>query len=384
MVCREGAMWRRGRAFSPLRAELKRRLLPSDVGCEVFTNAAPLVEASRVAVARFEPRARRLAGLYGSWAMGKRTRAIARTGARVAAGADVIVACTGVAVEAFQAAGSAGALRVLECPSAHPRSLRRMLQEERSLEPAFADFLGPEADPPSAFLEEVDREVSVSDILLVGSRYAAETYVAEGVSPSRIRVVPFGVDTDIFSLAPKLEKETGDARFVVLFVGQLTQRKGISYLLEAFRAFSQRHTDVQLTLLGRPLADLRPILGNAERVAHRPARARADLPAVYQAADVFVLPSLSEGMGLVVLEAMACGLPVICTPNGPGEVVRDGIDGSIVPIRDAAAIDSALEELYSRPELRVSMGRSARNRAQEFAWDKYTDRVLEATMATER
>jgi glycosyltransferase involved in cell wall biosynthesis len=96
---------------------------------------------------------------------------------------------------------------------------------------------------------------------------------------------------------------------------------------------------------------------------------------MYRSADVFVFQTLIEGMPLVVLEAMACGLPVIVTANGPAGIVRDGIDGFIIPERDEEALCDRLEHLYRRPELRVEMGRQAARRAAEFGWNAYTARA---------
>jgi glycosyltransferase involved in cell wall biosynthesis len=110
---------------------------------------------------------------------------------------------------------------------------------------------------------------------------------------------------------------------------------------------------------------------------HVPHLTRPALAQQYRESDVFVFPTLLEGMGLVVLEAMACGLPVIVTANGPGDIVRDGIDGYVVPIRDEAAIVDRLERLYANPALRVEMGRNARRRSLEFGWGQYTSKVTE-------
>ena len=117
---------------------------------------------------------------------------------------------------------------------------------------------------------------------------------------------------------------------------------------------------------------LRPYAHLFEHIAHQTRPALAEM---YRASDVFVLPTLVEGMGLVVLEAMACGLPVIVTANGPGDIVRDGIDGFVIPERDEDAVCDRLEHLYRHPELRVEMGRRAAQRAREFDWNAYTGKV---------
>jgi glycosyltransferase involved in cell wall biosynthesis len=105
---------------------------------------------------------------------------------------------------------------------------------------------------------------------------------------------------------------------------------------------------------------------------------RVELREIYRQADVFVFPTLVEGMGIVVLEAMASGLPVITTPNGPGDIVRDGVDGFLVPPRDVDAIVERLERLRADPQLRQEMARNARIRAQEFTWDAYRKKTVVA------
>ena len=97
----------------------------------------------------------------------------------------------------------------------------------------------------------------------------------------------------------------------------------------------------------------------------------------YSWADVFLLPSLCEGSATVIYEALAHGLPVICTPN-TGSVVRDGMDGFIVPIRDAATTAARLEQLAGDRELRTWMGANARQRASEFTVAAYGRRLLAA------
>jgi glycosyltransferase involved in cell wall biosynthesis len=99
--------------------------------------------------------------------------------------------------------------------------------------------------------------------------------------------------------------------------------------------------------------------------------------AEFRRADVFVLPTLCEGMAMVHLEAMACGVPVITTPNC-GSVVRDGVDGFIVPIRAPPAIADKVELLLTDRELRARMGRGARARAREFTWARYGERLIGA------
>ena len=96
----------------------------------------------------------------------------------------------------------------------------------------------------------------------------------------------------------------------------------------------------------------------------------------YRESHVFVLPTLVEGMPLVVLEAMACGLPVITTACGPAGIVRDGIDGFIIPERSDEAVCEKLELLYRDRERCQAMGRNAARRAQAFSWQAYAEGVM--------
>jgi glycosyltransferase involved in cell wall biosynthesis len=97
----------------------------------------------------------------------------------------------------------------------------------------------------------------------------------------------------------------------------------------------------------------------------------------FRRADLFVLPTLAEGMALVHLEAMACGVPVITTPNC-GSVVRDGLEGFIVPIRDPRALADRTQQLLEDRDLRQRMGAAARKRARDYTWARYGERLLSA------
>ena len=104
---------------------------------------------------------------------------------------------------------------------------------------------------------------------------------------------------------------------------------------------------------------------------------RSQVQEEFHQADIFVLPTLADSFGLVHLEAMACGVPVITTPHC-GAVVRDGVDGFIVPIRDAVALADRIQQLLEDRPLRNQMGASAKLRAKEFTWARYGERLLAA------
>ncbi|MBC7939095.1 MAG: glycosyltransferase family 4 protein [Chitinophagaceae bacterium] len=294
--------------------------------------------------------------------------AVAGDGQKFASAVQCVVAYEGFALPAFKAARAAGRGRLLlNYPVAHHRARRRIRSEENRREPGFAPTWPGFDDWGPGHEERLDREIALADVVLLGSQFAADSFVAEGIPPDKLAVVPYGVDQRVFR--PASQASTSERPFKVIYAGQLTQRKGIAYLLRAYAAF--RKPDTELTLVGDVVGSREPLRPFADHFTHVPHQTRPALAQRYREASVFVLPTLMEGMPLVVLEAMACGLPVVVTPNGPAGIVRDGVDGFIVPERDPGAIAHCLQRLYDDPGLRARMGRNAATRALEFSWDVY-------------
>ena len=209
------------------------------------------------------------------------------------------------------------------------------------------------------------RDVMLADKILVPSDHIAGELIRRGTPEERLTVIPYAADTNRFK--PNLGKTfTNSCTF--LFAGGITQRKGIKYLLEAWRQV--RRPGWTLQLLGALPRDPGPLQPYLSEVDHLGQVGHTEMPARMAAADVFVFPSLFEGSAVVTYEALACGLPSIVTPNA-GSVVRDGLDGLIVPVRDVNALAEAMVRLGSNPELRATMAASARSRAEAFDWPRY-------------
>jgi glycosyltransferase involved in cell wall biosynthesis len=285
--------------------------------------------------------------------------------------ANCIVAYQGFGLESFSSLALGDQVKqVLNYPIAHHREHRRMWAEESLREPDFASTWVGFGHWPSGYEQELDDEIERADAILVGSSYARNTFLAAGVAAEKLKTIPYGVDLQIFAPAEvPLQRD----RFEVVFAGQLSQRKGISYLLRGYRKFQR--PDTRLTLIGEMIGPATPFQPFSNLFRYVPHLTRPELADMYRGADVFAFPTLLEGMGLVVLEAMACGIPVIVTDHGPGDIVRDGIDGFVVPIRDEDAICERLQVLYEDPDLRARMGRNARQRALSLSWGRYTSEV---------
>ena len=210
------------------------------------------------------------------------------------------------------------------------------------------------------------RDIALADRILVPSAHIAGELVRHGTPRERISVIPYAADTRRFR--PDRGRTPSAATCAFLFAGGITQRKGIKYLLEAWRLVARPGWTLQL--LGALPSDPGPLTGYLGEVEHLGRVGHAEMPAKMAAADVFVFPSLFEGSAVVTYEALACGLPSIVTPSA-GSVVRDGADGLIVPPRDVPALAAAMVRLGSDADLRSRMALSARTRAEAFDWPRY-------------
>jgi len=197
-------------------------------------------------------------------------------------------------------------------------------------------------------------------------------------------VVPNGVGPEFFAHPEPLEGWKGEGP-TVLFVGRLEPRKGLEYLVRAFLRLKPGFGGLRLLVVGRDDRNQRD-----KAMAMVPPRLRpdlvflgvvpqADLPGCYAAADVFCAPSLGgESFGIVLAEAMAVGLPVVCSDiGGYRDLVRDGTDGLLVPPGDAEALAAALAGLLDNPARLAAMGQAAAAAARRYAWEVVAGEVAE-------
>jgi glycosyltransferase involved in cell wall biosynthesis len=256
------------------------------------------------------------------------------------------------------------------------REERLVLEREAEESPDFFPlYLGDGALDTEELAWLHDRrlqDLELADRILVPSDHLAERLAHYGTPRAKVTVVPYAADTRRFQPDPA-KKHGADCTF--LFAGGVTQRKGIKYLLEAWRRV--RRPGWRLQLLGalpRELGPLRDYLGEVE---HLGSVAHGEVAGRMAAADVFVFPSLFEGSAVVTYEALASGLPSIVTPAA-GSVIRDGVEGFLVQPRDVEGLAERMERLGSDPRLREAMSSAARAKALEFGWSRYHAAVVEA------
>jgi glycosyltransferase involved in cell wall biosynthesis len=227
--------------------------------------------------------------------------------------------------------------------------------------------------PSERTIDQELAEYDSTDFIAVPSSFVATTFVGRGVSPAKLLVNPYGVDTSFFAAAHSPQPNTTKGGIRVLHVGRVCARKGVHYLADAV----SRVPGARLTFVGSVDFDLQRLPGNQQQATVVGAVPGPELPHWYRQADVFCLLSIEEGLALVTLQAMAMGLPVIATPNtGAEELIEDGVHGFIVPARDPGAAAARLQQLADDPDLRREMGNRARARIVEgFDWAHYGDRA---------
>src|SRR5262249_17888295 len=182
-------------------------------------------------------------------------------------------------------------------------------------------------------------EYSAADVVTVPSRFCVSSFVEMGVPSEKLRKVVYGVDLSRFR---KIADPPRD-RFEVLFVGQVSFRKGVPYLLEAFSTL--KHPHKRLRIVGAMQPEMKIFLQekHLENVEFLGALPQPDLIPLMSASHVLVLPSIEDGLGLVLGQAMACGCPIICSTNtGGGGLLSAGQGGFVVAVRGAAAITPRL------------------------------------------
>jgi glycosyltransferase involved in cell wall biosynthesis len=282
---------------------------------------------------------------------------------------DVVHSVMAFASEPFEYAERTGALKVLDASNSHPTSFYGFWQRELDVwNPGTRVAL------PRRIFFRANREIERADLVLCASNYVRDTMLYNGIPESKLAVNPFGADLAVFSPRVRLPEKP---RF--LFVGLLTVRKGIQYLMPAFEKLKKEHPEAELIVCGGLYPDFRELFPRWQHLfTYHRGLPHPELSALMRSCTALVFPSIEEGFARVIAEAMASGLPVIATHNsGASTVVEHGREGFIVPARSIDEVYRAMKELILRPDLCESMGRAAAERMQTGSWNDYGRRLGE-------
>lgn len=244
-----------------------------------------------------------------------------------------------------------------------------------------------ESDLRISVEQEVMREST--DILVLTRAEKMDLENLYGISPEKVSVISAGVDTDIFYPVPKLKARVGlglPDKEMVMYAGRVEPIKGLDILLDSFKILNETR-DVHLVVVGGSLSGDRELdalrqrskqLGILEKITFTGSVNQSELGRYYSAADVFVLPSHYESFGLVALEAMACGTPVVASRvGGIPSFVDDGETGYLITWRSAEPFADRIEMLLENLDLRNFMSESARVKANSMNWSTVAAEVAD-------
>lgn len=351
-----------------LRGSLRRRYCPG-------------LPSSRVVSVWWELLRSKASSYWGSRVGDDRIGALAGQLARRHGGG--ILAYSYYGYSAFRGYGAGPLPKILFQLHPHPLTVRRILEEEVGTNPGCWASLSRELEMamPQHRLQQLAEEPLLADLCIVASGYTRDTLIENGCDPNKIHVVPYGVDSVRFS--PPERPPVGPLR--VLFVGQIVQRKGLMYLLEAWRRLSLH--DSSLIVAGRGEVDPAVLAALSEcegSVELRRNVSSSELHQLYRTSHVCCVPSLAEGFGLVYLESLACGTPVIATSHtGAADIINQGQEGFIVQPRNSEELTACLAWCYDHPDELAAMRMPARHLAESYSWSRFRRGVVQVVADAE-
>jgi len=282
---------------------------------------------------------------------------------------DFYVAWGGYADDSMKKAKKLGVTIVVERGSTHPLYAHSILENE---------FKKNNLAYGLAYKNLLDFDLNTieqADYVFVPSSFVKRTFVKYGVPEHKILVNHYGVDLLEFK---QIEKE--DNIFRVIFCGNLSIQKGSHYLLQSIFELNLKY--FEFWHIGGISNEMKPFIKKykSDKIIYKGVYPQNELYKLYSQGNVFCIPSLQEGMAMVQLQAMACGLPLISSTNTGGDdlITKDGEEGFVIPIRSANAIKCKIQYLYDNQDICKEMGQKAKKRVSDgFTWDDYGDRYVE-------
>ena len=269
----------------------------------------------------------------------------------------------------------------------HPQSgcVKEILQDEIDKNPAAKKTILEETEfrYSKKQLDDSVREVELSDFAVGASTFTLKTLIKQGMAENCVHMAPYGVNIKDFK--PRRDfRKIDKMRF--LFVGSFSQRKGISYLLQAFKELENEGENISLTMAGRGIMDYDLVksyeLKCLETHVNLPLEKLVEL---MQESDVFVFPSICEGFGLVLIQAMATGMPLITTYNTSGpDFIEEGKDGFLIEAQDVEAIKNKVRYFLQNPDEVKRMGQNAILKSKDFTWERFSAEIIKSVDEAEK
>lgn len=264
-------------------------------------------------------------------------------------------------------ASQANKIFILDQSTTHPLAKATVLQEVSQRFPQWQEDLQSRA---VNILNCEQQEYALADKIVVASSYTKKTFLEQGIAQDKIIINPYGVDLQKFCPSKYTNRER-PLRF--LFLGGVNARKGIPLLLQSWQ--SLQLMNAELWLVGPVKPSIRYLIPDLPGLKVMGKYPHENLPALLQQCDVLVFPSYFEGFALVLLEALASGLPIITTEATAGpDLISNGKEGFLIQSGDLEALCGAMQFFVDHPDKLSSMSAAARHCAERYSWNAYGDR----------
>jgi glycosyltransferase involved in cell wall biosynthesis len=263
-----------------------------------------------------------------------------------------------------------------ELPIAHWATVRRLLAEEAERYPEWEPTLESTREPEDKLFRK-DEELKLADRITCPSQFVLDSIPLEIRQKTPCQVSPFGSPP---CEPVDFEHSQKDDTLKLLFVGSMSQRKGLADLFEAMKLLKRE--PISLSILGQPSMPMEFYRKQFSKFEYFPPCSNQRVREIMKAHDALVLPSIVEGRALVQQEALACGLPIIVTPNAGGtDLVDEGKTGHLVPIRSPEKIAEAISMLKRKSAEKNEIQKWCQTKASLYTWSNYAQRIVDFNLS---
>lgn len=364
----------------PWLGEIGRREYPAEL--KNFLRQKPTRELFRLLAKRLGWR-----GLYGNvdsplsvdqvyWKLDEAVATFIHKNAKSFTQGGIVYAYDDGALKSFETAKSTGMRTVLDLPIVYWETMHALLVEEAERYPDWAPTLLGD-NMPKLKTDRKTRELELADQVICPSEFVKRTLPTSILSNKKVDVIPFGSPS--ITIQETGSEQTKDGVFRLLFAGGMSQRKGLADVFEAMRLLDSK--SVELHIIGDAMMGLGFYQKRFSGFVYHGTMPHDEVLKRMQQCDALVLPSIVEGRAQVQQEAMACGLPVIASPNaGAEDLIEEGITGHLVPIRSPEKIAEAVDKLISNSSTCMEISEACRKKAEENTWSNYRKRMQNVTL----
>lgn len=261
---------------------------------------------------------------------------------------------------------------ILDVYCAHPEYRRKIYSENQYMDKLFL--------PEEYSIKRINSELKLSDHILVSSEHVKDSILSQtsiNIDSDKIKVIPYASDTTNFfkniDFTPKHQIKN------ILYVGQVSAQKGTNYLIEAINKINKKQNlNIKLDIIGSIISEkiYKELILNNSNINYIGYIPNKDLIKFYNNSDLFILPSLSESFGMVIAEAMCCGLPVVTTRNASW-IIEDRYDGFIINENSTTSIEALMEELIKNSDILAEISDNAVNTARNYDWERYCEKMID-------